>query len=413
MDERPTYLTEELPRHPLFVMDLGANGGIFSPADAAAMINWIQKELNFWAWLSEINPNGNHKLALENAMAPLKQAEGFAIDAGRYENPFNAAAVTERASEFSRHVQAALLEHKWPHSSTPLAKAAEKLRLEDPMAAAGYLFVFVPATRAYQFEARDISSWRGFVQGLMQRFDIAEQGTMAVDAQRQALDQLREAHEQLLGEKRSAIELLHNDFARFVGDINTNKNIQQAEFAEILTTTRDQHDQSLNKHKEEMEALRRAFNEAMTLRAPVDYWQSKATFHTTEAGKWMRLTFQSMGGLGLVLGVLAVWVFLTLHNDKPDAWKVAVLVLVGVLGVWAVRLIVRMYLSHQHLATDAEERVTMIKTYLALLEADKMPSDDDRKLVLAPLFRPATDGIVKDEGLPHPLLELFTRSQGK
>ena len=38
-----------------------------------------------------------------------------------------------------------------------------------------------------------------------------------------------------------------------------------------------------------------------------------------------------------------------------------------------------------------------------------MPSDEDRKLVLAPLFRPATDGMVKDEGLPHPMLELFTR----
>jgi hypothetical protein len=30
----------------------------------------------------------------------------------------------------------------------------------------------------------------------------------------------------------------------------------------------------------------------------------------------------------------------------------------------------------------------------------------------APLFRPASDGLVKDEGLPHPVLELFTR-QGK
>lgn len=413
MDERSSYLTDEPPHKPLFTLDLGANGGVFAPSSAADMINWIKTELDFWDWLKDVSPNGNHKAALDNAMSPLRQAEGYAIDAGRYEVPFNAAAVNERASELRRLVHLALLEHKWPHSSTPLAKSTEKLRLEDPLAAAGYLYVFVPATQGYPFEARDVSSWRGFIQGLTKRFDINESGIAEVDAQRQALDQLRASHEQLLGEKKNAIELLHGNFARLVGDINTSKNTHQTEFAELLATARGMHEQSLNKHKDEMDALRRAYNEAMTLRAPVEYWQTKATTHGDKANHWMSLTFKSMGGLGMILGLLAAWVFLTLHDDKPDAWKVAVLVLVGVLGVWAVRLIVRMYLSHQHLAIDAEERVTMIKTYLALLEGDKMPSDDDRKLVLAPLFRPATDGIVKDEGLPHPLLELFTRSQGR
>jgi len=47
------------------------------------------------------------------------------------------------------------------------------------------------------------------------------------------------------------------------------------------------------------------------------------------------------------------------------------------------------------------------------LESDKMPSDDDRKLVLQPLFRPASDGIVKDEGLPHPGLDLLTKIGGR
>jgi Family of unknown function (DUF6161) len=413
VDEQNSYLTDAPPRQPLFSLDLGANGGVFAPTSSAEMLAWIQTELSFWAWLRDINPNGNHKAALDNAMSPLRQAENQAADAGKYETPLNESAVVTRANEVKHLVQVALLEHKWPHSSTPLAKATERLRLEDPLAAAGYLYVFVPATQGYQFDARDTSSWRGFVQGLMQRFDLAEQGTAEVEAQRQALEHLRGEHERLLGEKKTAFESLQGDFARLSGDISTAKSNQQAEYAEILARSGNQHDELLGKHREEMDALRRAFKEAMALRAPVEYWQAKATNHSNEAKEWMALTFWSMAGLGLALGGIATWVFLTLHDDKPDAWKVALLVLVGVLGVWAVRLIVRMYLSHQHLATDAEERVTMIKTYLALLEGDKMPSDDDRKLVLTPLFRPATDGIVKDEGLPHPLLELFTRSQGK
>jgi heme/copper-type cytochrome/quinol oxidase subunit 4 len=150
----------------------------------------------------------------------------------------------------------------------------------------------------------------------------------------------------------------------------------------------------------------------MTLRAPVDYWQAKATKHETASRQWMLATFSSMVGLAIGLGVIATWVFFTLDaKGQPDAWKLAVLALVGVLGVWAVRLVVRVFLSHMHLATDAEERVTMVKTYLSLLESEKMPNDDDRKLVLTPLFRPASDGIVKDEGLPHPLLEWFTKNK--
>ncbi|MCB2017182.1 MAG: hypothetical protein KDF54_06685 [Hydrogenophaga sp.] len=413
MDEARTYLTEEPPSEPLFTLDLGANGGMFAPTSAADMLSWIQTELAFWAWIREVSSNGNFKSALDNAMAPLKQAENRAVEAKGYEIPLNESAVVDRAKEVEQLVRVALLELKWPHSSTNLAKATELLRQEDPLAAAAYLYVFVPATQGYPFDARDASSWRGFVQGLMQRYDLAGVGTFELEAQRGALEQLREKYEQVLGKKKNSIELLQGDFARLVGDINTSKNAQETEFSQILTTAKEQHDDSIKEHKEEMEALRRAFNEAMTLRAPVDYWQTKASSHGEKANAWMKWTFGSMVALGLLLGLLAAWVFLTLHDEKPDAWKIAVLVLVGVLGVWAVRLIVRMYLSHQHLATDAEERVTMIKTYLALLEGDRMPSDDDRKLVLTPLFRPATDGIVKDEGLPHPLLELFTRSQGK
>ncbi len=118
-----------------------------------------------------------------------------------------------------------------------------------------------------------------------------------------------------------------------------------------------------------------------------------------------------MAGLGVVLGGLATWIFQTMNKDGiPDTWKVSVLVLVGVLGIWAVRLVVRMWLSNAHLSTDAEERVTMVQTYLALIEDGKMTKDEDRALVLTPLFRPAADGLVKDEGLPHPMLEMLTRS---
>ena len=52
----------------------------------------------------------------------------------------------------------------------------------------------------------------------------------------------------------------------------------------------------------------------------------------------------------------------------------------------------------------------MARTYLSLLEGDRLASKEDRQLILQALFRPASDGIVKDEGVPFSLAEVLTRT---
>ena len=51
----------------------------------------------------------------------------------------------------------------------------------------------------------------------------------------------------------------------------------------------------------------------------------------------------------------------------------------------------------------------MVQTYLSLLEGGSIPADGDRKLILEALFRPTADGMVKDEALPHVVLDLLTK----
>lgn len=57
-------------------------------------------------------------------------------------------------------------------------------------------------------------------------------------------------------------------------------------------------------------------------------------------------------------------------------------------------------MSEHHLAIDAEERATMVLTYLALMERGAA-EDKDRALILAPLFRLTSNGIVKDDAAPE------------
>jgi hypothetical protein len=86
-------------------------------------------------------------------------------------------------------------------------------------------------------------------------------------------------------------------------------------------------------------------------------------------------------------------------GNIPYYVKLAVLGFLFVLVVlWIGRLLLRFLISERHLAIDAEERVTMVMTYLALTKEGSL-DQGDRGIVLASLFRSGTDGIVKDDGI--------------
>ena len=88
------------------------------------------------------------------------------------------------------------------------------------------------------------------------------------------------------------------------------------------------------------------------------------------------------------------------------------MLLISTLGVWLTRLSTKIFISSLHLGADAYERVTMIRTYIALLVEDKELEDDDRKLILQALFRPSSTGIFKDDGptsIPETLAKAVTR----
>lgn len=73
------------------------------------------------------------------------------------------------------------------------------------------------------------------------------------------------------------------------------------------------------------------------------------------------------------------------------------------------RLSLRQYNTSIHLSHDAEERVTMLKTYLALSNEGKLTSDGDMKLVLEALFRPSQSSGIPDS-TPATPIELIIKA---
>ena len=98
--------------------------------------------------------------------------------------------------------------------------------------------------------------------------------------------------------------------------------------------------------------------------------------------------------------------------STDNLWKITVMILISTIGVWLIRLTTKIFTSHLHLGIDTYERVTMIRTYFALLAEDKGLSGDERELILQTLFRPSSSGFIKDDGpitIPETLVNTLKR----
>lgn len=161
-----------------------------------------------------------------------------------------------------------------------------------------------------------------------------------------------------------------------------------------------------------------SYREQMTLQAPVEYWTTKASTHRTDLTKsrGRLLWFTVFGSVGLIAALVLLSWLATLIVGPQGQDSTAIYLKLAAAGAilttivfWVGRVLLRIYLSDRHLLTDAEERVAMIKTYLALSNEKKVEATE-RALVLAPIFRSAADGIVKDEGPDTSVAGLLARA---
>lgn len=398
---------------PLFTLDLKDNGGLFAPISLAEITTWIQKENSFWEWIFHAKRGGNHDQGLRQALSQLGHATNTVNQAQQYRetNPQHYQAQLQEIQNLLRATY--LQQQRLPHSSTPLAariKAYKEATGEH--AASFFASVFVPPQQGHHFQPNDLVTWRGLVEGLIDRFELhsaPQKGRK--QAAEQSFEQLRTKAESLVGEKASAYDALHRDYSTLAESVKETAGAQKSQFDEAQGKRDAAFEELVEQHKQEMEALRKTFREEIALRAPATYWETKRQTHERMTKITGGLSFGGIAVAAIVMGWLIHDLLRSVApNTPPEAWRIAMLVLVGIFTVWGLRLVVRMFLSHLHLATDAAERVVMTHTYLSLMEGDQLTSKEDRQLILQALFRPASDGIVKDEGVPFSLAEVLTRT---
>jgi hypothetical protein len=170
----------------------------------------------------------------------------------------------------------------------------------------------------------------------------------------------------------------------------------------------------------EFNRLQDLFETQLRLRAPVSLWEKRETKHSDNS-YWAMWRFIAAGVVAIIFGLAVPFFFgdyiansfsqliCTTPATEDTAAQgcervfsakgpvtITGLLLVMSMLMWVARLQYRIPLSERHLALDASEKKAFAETYLGMKEG-KDVSGDSEAIVLASIFRPTQDGIIRDD----------------
>lgn len=152
------------------------------------------------------------------------------------------------------------------------------------------------------------------------------------------------------------------------------------------------------------EDLEITYKEKLKLEAPIDYWDKLYNYYNERGKTW---TNAAVSTSAIMMGLLIVILYnipsqlnVTLDSFSFESLRATLILTVLIsIGVYLVRLFVKLALSSYHLARDAKERYQLTYVYLALINEGKI-SEQDRNIVLQALFSRADTGLLKGDSSP-------------
>lgn len=184
------------------------------------------------------------------------------------------------------------------------------------------------------------------------------------------------------------------------------------------------------RHEESLKAIKKKYHDEMAIRSAVTYWSDRRDAYRVAAREWgVRSIYAFLGvvllAIGLIYGAEPPLTKVTNFVDKQKVageavdpnqvnalltreWLLAIAnrVVIIIILVWPLRILIRNYMSCEHLSTDAAERHCVLQTYLALVNDPDVVKDGELKKAVLPkalehIFRHTQTGIVRDDAFPQ------------
>ncbi len=369
-----------------------SSGSSVSFSSVEELEEFIGKELDFWGWLNDPSVQGQipgdpYRVINEQWRVVLNQLPTYRGKA------------RESASTIQTLVNDHVFAAKVPLSSSTLARALNRMRIRDPLAAgialSNYMDRYTPNNNYKHLGAiiellfADLGITPDGIETRSDEFaDLLRSQAVALDRQKSVQTDQQTSLERFRSRTKKLERVVLRKIERRANSFRAEKNAQVDVAMNSLAQT---------------EA---AYREQMRLKAPVEYWSAKAKRHVKQA-KLYRCFLTVFAIVGSVVLLAVLWALGNhavdlARNEKPGTMYL-IFATLGIVATtivfWIARVLDRLFFSEYHLAIDSEERSVMTETYLALI-ADGKISEAERNLVLASLFRPTADGIVKDDAAP-------------
>lgn len=371
-----------------FDIDLGVDAGRISIRSYSQALDFIHQELAFWDWV----PGGGPPYVSERLQALLAPLRNFRQASEEAQEHWTEGMGEACSTVFSGN--------RVPLSKSRLGLFFQSLSEESVDVAQAALAHHLNVSGLQLDRAahvRGCVAYSLFMEGVSRKLPLAVEAQLveAIDKYTRETQRIRDAFEGEVENIQSDHSNARNAFARSI-----------KMFRSRVAKKGVSIERRTNSAIGEINQTRVTFEEFMRLKAPVQYWEEKARKHRLAREELAKVLIAFSIVATFALGFGLYWLaehVLAVAKDEPSTHAYLVFATLGVVATtivfWIARVLTRLFLSQHHLEIDSEERATMVQTYLALT-ATNMASPDERAIVLNSLFRPTTDGIVKDDGAP-------------
>lgn len=372
--------------------------------DAQGVIDWATKERSDWIWLG----NTQHGLNTWNEYSSL--LSNLSSMAQRLDqNPSDEIIKKEMLYSLNK-TSDRIASGSFVTSDSRLGKFIIGEQVQDSELAAAILNFAKLDTR--QNAANDkimllaASAFSNFKRGLSEAgaTSTAERLDQLVDEFSSKLSELVSTSTDKLSQLDDAIAARSDKaeksilgLAQLLQKVSGNLESERTSLKEKM---KQEIENSISETKESISAFEDTITTEMSLRAPAEYWKRKKFWH--------RLSTFVCGVVFLVASIASVSIlkqYVLSYGDLSaffEFWRdasIAAFASFGTIlaiGMIFLRILYRLFASQLHLWNDSSERVTMILTYLALAEKGHA-KDEFLGGLLARLFSPASDGVIKDD----------------
>lgn len=371
------------------ILPLDVEERVFDSIDE--LHSWVREEQSKISWLQAVSRNDGSLQQVWNHfdqwMSAIDQAvQSFKQHNGNEQQQQNI--LRQLINQFSQFNRKATLKT----SCSPDVEFANHLRESASDIEAGYAL-------AYLFGTNFNLSSPASMSGAFKAFHYQKGETSTVEAQQEALESVKRSWSQRFGNQLSKLKTENENLSKEKESLTSEIQVLREELSGIRTAQKSEFSELVDASKNALADVERTYDQKLALQSSVSYWSGKRRSHTIVMSLMGIITLAIAGAT--VGGVLFVArEYLQVRLPEIQAWQLGLVLAISTFGVWLTRLSTKIFISNLHLRTDADERVTMIQTYLAMLRDGDGIKEDDRQLVLQTLFRPSATGYISEE-LPH------------